>query len=118
MIPFKQRELKLLSTLAIDFVSTINMLFISEFKNKSHRQEDIRSFLKFSFHDNKLAFLQTPGNDITSGINKVLTEHNFDMLVMVNERHSYLENILYRSTIEKIGLDIKIPFLVLQNLNR
>jgi nucleotide-binding universal stress UspA family protein len=118
MIPFKQRELKLLSTLAIDFVSTINMLFISEFKKKSHRQEDIRSFLKFSFHDNKLAFLQTPGNDITSGINKVLTEHNFDMLVMVNERHSYLENILYRSTIEKIGLDIKIPFLVLQNLNR
>ena len=40
------------------------------------------------------------------------------MLVMVNTRHSYLENILYQSTIEKIGLKIDIPFLVLQNLPR
>jgi nucleotide-binding universal stress UspA family protein len=118
MIPLKKRELKLLSKLATDFDSTISILFISEFKKQSHRQEDNRSFIKFSFYDNKTEFVQTPGKDITSGINKMLNERDFDMLVMVNERHSYLENILYRSTIEKIGLDIKIPFLVLQNLNR
>ena len=40
------------------------------------------------------------------------------MLVMVNTRHSYLENILYTSTIQKIGLHIKIPFMVFQNLPR
>lgn len=118
MIPFKKRELKLVSTLAKGFVSTINMLFISEFERRSHRQEDNRSFLEISFDDNKTTFLQTPANDITSGINTMLNEQQFDMLVMINQRHSYLENILYRSTIEKIGLEIKIPFLVLQNLYR
>lgn len=118
MIPFQRRELKLLSTLAIRFVATINMLFISEFKGLSNRQKDNRSFLECRFEDNKTSFLQTPGKDITIGINKILMEHDFDMLVMVNQRHSYLENILYRSSIEKIGLEINIPFLVLQNLYR
>ncbi|MGB5229091.1 MAG: universal stress protein, partial [Eudoraea sp.] len=37
---------------------------------------------------------------------------------MVNSRHSHLEQMLHQSTIEKIGLHIKIPFLVLQNLSR
>ncbi len=118
MLPFKRRELKLLSTLAKRFVSTINMLFISEFKDLSHRQQNNKSYIHSCFENNKTSFLSTPGKDITKGINKVLRENDFDMLVMVNQRHSYLENILYRSTIEKIGLEINIPFLVLQNLYR
>ena len=95
-----------------------DLLFISEHKELSHRQKDNRSFLDCSFENNKSAFIQTPGKDITQSINKVLQESNFEMLVMVNQRHSYLENILYRSTIEKIGLDLQIPFLVFQNLHR
>ncbi|GER60049.1 hypothetical protein ULMA_21570 [Patiriisocius marinus] len=118
MVPFNRRALKLLSTMAKSFVANINMLFISEFKQRSHRQEDNRAFLDSCFNDNKVEFTQTPGKDITEGINKVLNEKEFDMLVMVNQRHSYLENILYHSTIEKIGLEIKIPFLVMNNLHR
>ncbi len=56
--------------------------------------------------------------DVTKAINVFIIENPIDMLVMVNTRHSYLENILYQSTIEKIGLHIDIPFLVLQNLPR
>ncbi len=118
MIPFKRRELKLLSTLATSFGAAINVLLISEFKGLSNRQKDSRAFLECCFEGNKTSFLQTTGKDITEGVNKILREHDFDMLVMVNQRHSYLENILYTSTIEKIGLEIKIPFLVLQNLHR
>ena len=68
--------------------------------------------------NNKCTFLQTPENGITNSINKIIKEDAIDLLVMVNQRHSYLEHILYNSTIEKIGLEIQIPFLVLQNLHR
>ncbi|WP_432410110.1 universal stress protein [Rasiella sp. SM2506] len=118
MLPFKRRELKLLSTLAKGFVATIHMLFITEFNGLSHRQQNNKSYVHSCFEDNETSFLKTPGKDITKGVNKVLRENDFDMLVMVNQRHSYLENILYRSTIEKIGIEINIPFLVLQNLYR
>ncbi len=118
LIPFKRRELNLLSTMAKSFVSNIQMLFISEFKKYSHRQEDNRLFLDHCFRDNKKAYLQIKEKDLAQGINKELNDKKYDMLVMVNHRHSYLENVLYHSTIEKIGIDIKIPFLVMQSIQR
>lgn len=118
MLPFKRRELKLVSTLASRFASMVHFLHISEAKGLSHRQKDNRAFVSCCFQENLVSHIKAPGNDITQVINKTLTESSIDMLVMVNQRHSYLENILYRSTIEKIGLEIKIPFLVLQNLHR
>lgn len=118
MLPFKRRELKLVSTLVSRFVTRVHFLHISEAKQLSHRQKDNRAFATCYFEENRVSHIKVPGEDITQGINKTLEDTSIDMLVMVNQRHSYLENILYRSTIEKVGLEIKIPFLVLQNLER
>lgn len=118
MLPYKRRELKLLSTITLGFAATIHCLHISEFEKLSHRQLDNKSFLDYGLANNKVSFMQVPGKDITETVNKTVKEQKIDMLVMINQRHSYLENILYKSTIEKIGLEIKIPFLVLQNLHR
>lgn len=118
MLPFKQRELKFVGTMAQRITATINCLHISNFDELSNRQQDNRAFLEFAFQNNKLAILKVVGKDITNTINQFIEEYDIDMLVMVNSRHSYMENILYTSAIEKIGLNIKIPFLVLQNLQR
>jgi len=118
MIPYKRRELKLLSTLAVSFVATIQLFYVSKFDQLSLRQSDNKFFLEGSFKKNKLVAIQKPGDDITAEINKCISINEFGMLVMVNQRHSYLENLLYQTTIDQIGLKIKIPFLVLQNLNR
>jgi len=40
------------------------------------------------------------------------------MLVMINSRHSFFEDMLYRSTVDLLGLKIKIPFMVMQNIKR
>ncbi|PKA84492.1 nucleotide-binding universal stress UspA family protein [Ulvibacter sp. MAR_2010_11] len=118
MLPVGRRELKLVSTLAARFVSRIQFLHISDVSNLSHRQMDNKIFLSKCFEDNQVSHKKSAGNDITQIINKTIKEASTDMLVMVNHRHSYLENIFYQSTIEKIGLEINIPFLVLQNLQR
>ncbi|AUC81154.1 universal stress protein [Lacinutrix sp. Bg11-31] len=118
IIPFKRRELKLVSSIAMNYVSTINMLYVSKSKQLSHRQQDNQAFLDCCFDDNKFVFKQVQEDNVTETINKIIKEQSIDLLVMVNQRHSYLEDILYHSTIEKIGLEIKIPFLVLQNLRR
>ncbi|WP_028375407.1 universal stress protein [Leeuwenhoekiella sp. MAR_2009_132] len=118
MLPYKKRELKLVATLAQRITAIITSLHISDFENQSVRQQDNMNFLKFEFKKNETLFITAKGNDITETINKALIDYKVDFLVMVNSRHSYLENLLYTSTIEKIGLHIKIPFLVLQNIQR
>lgn len=118
LLPYKRRELKLLSNIGKFFGAKIHFLHVSKHKNMSFRQKDNKAFIEAVMSENHLFFHQTEEEDITKGINSFIEKNKPDMLVMVNTRHSYLENILYQSTIEKIGLNIKIPFLVLQNLPR
>lgn len=118
LLPYKRRELKLLSTISKNFASKIDFLYVSKFPTLSLRQQDNKAFLEASFVDNRIDFVQKKEKDVTKAINTHIIENPIDMLVMVNTRHSYLENILYQSTIEKIGLHIDIPFLVMQNLPR
>lgn len=118
LLPYKRRELKLVSTIAKCFATKVDFLYVSKFPTLSLRQQDNRKFLEAAFCDNQINFHQKGGTNVTKAINTFIIENPIDMLVMVNTRHSYLENILYQSTIEKIGLKIDIPFLVLQNLPR
>jgi len=118
LVPYKRRELKLLCEMSGSFRSTIHMLYINPLKKLSLRQEDNMEFLKGCLQKAKLFFETTSEKDKTVAITKYIVHKDIDMLVMVNSRHSHLEFMLYQSTIDKIGLHIKIPFLVLQNLSR
>jgi nucleotide-binding universal stress UspA family protein len=108
----------LLSTIANRFVATIKVLRISKFRELSHRQQDNQDLIKCGIQENKTEFLNQEGEDVTFIINDFIQKNNVDMLVMVNTRRSYFENVLNTSTIEKIGSQLQIPFLVLQNLAR
>ncbi len=118
LLPYKRREIKLLSTLAASFVARIIFLHVSKFEQLSYRQLDNKAFLDSCIENNKTEFVTVMGEDLTATINNYIKSNGIDMLVMVNARHSYLENLLYTSTIDKIGLELELPFLVLQNLQR
>ncbi len=115
MLPYKRRELKLLNTLAAEFKSEVHCLYISDFENLSHRQLDNKRFLQESLPDAYLFFERTPVKNKGEAITEYILEKDMNLLVMVNARHSFLEDMLYRSTVDEIGLRPKIPFLVMQN---
>ncbi len=118
MVPYKRRELKLLCEMTGSFRSTIHMLYIDPIKKLSLRQEDNKRFLEENLHKANLKFETTSEKDKSIAITKYIVHKYIDLLVMVNSRHSHLENMLYQTTLDWIGLHVKIPFLVLQNLSR
>lgn len=118
MLPYKRRELKLLNTLAAEFKSEVHCLYISDFEDLSHRQIDNQRFLKESLPNAYLYFDRTPVKNKSEAIFENIAQKEIDLLVMVNSRHSFLEDMLYRSTVDEIGLRPEIPFLVMQNLPR
>ena len=117
-LPYKRRELKLLSEMAKAYKSKIHLLHIDPCARITFRQEDNRLFLTECLKKAELQYETTKEKDKTDAISEYIGKHQIDMLVMVNSRHSHLEDMLYRSTIDRLGLHIKIPFLVLQNLSR
>jgi len=118
MIPYKRRELKLVSMLAKSFGARLNFLHITRFKNSTHRQLDNRKFLEGCTKENLIAFFNVEGDSIASEVNDFIQSNGVNLLVMVNSRHSYMESIFETSTIDTLGLKLDIPFLVLQNLPR
>lgn len=118
MLPYQRRELKLVGDLARAFCSQVDMLHVSRFATETYRQRDNRLFIEEQLYDVEIEFLREKKLEKTEAILKAIDEKNIDLLILVNSRHSYLENVLYHSTIDEIGLHPKVPFLVLQNFHR
>lgn len=118
LIPYKRRELKLICDLLTPFRTKIDILYVSKSKALSFRQEDNKTFIEETICDNEIYFCTEEGEKIDDTINQYIDSNMVDFLIMVNTSHSYLENILFQPTIDKISLEITIPLLALQNLRR
>lgn len=118
LLPYKRRELKLLNNLTAEFKSEVHCLYISDFEDLSHRQIDNKKFLQESLPNAYLYNERIPVKNKFVAIMEYIEEKNINLLVMVNARHTFLEDVLYRSTVDQIGLNPKIPFLVMQNMPR
>ena len=100
------------------FKSKVHCLYITDFDELSPRQEDNRLFLEETLTKPYLFFETTPVKNKAEVIVEQVEKKEAGMLVMMNSRHSFFEDMLYRSTVDLLGLKIKIPFMVMQNLNR
>lgn len=118
LLPYQRRELKLVGGIARSFCAEIHMLYVSKMAQETFRQKDNKEAILEQFYELKVEFHHEELLEKTEAIQKMIKELKIDLLILVNSRHSYLENILYKSTIDKIGLNPKIPFLVLQNFYR
>jgi len=118
LMPYKRRELKLLSELAKSYRSTIDVLYISKSNKLSMRQEDNQSFIKDTLHDNKVNFCHENSKKVADSIKNYIREKDIDIITMVNTQHSFLEDMLFPSTIDKVSLGLEIPLLAMQNTTR
>ncbi len=118
LIPYKRRELKLVCDLAGSYRSVVDVVYVSKSQKLSMRQEDNREFIKDTICKTEINFITKNEKDVAKAITEYINEHKVDMLVMVNTQHSFLENVLFPSTIDKVSLDLKIPLLAMQNSTR
>lgn len=118
LIPYKRRELKLLSDLANSYRSNIDVLYISGSDTLSLRQEDNQSFIKDTLKVNQVNFVHKDNKKIAESIQDYIKDHDIEMLTMINTQHSFLEDMLFPSTLDKVSLDLKIPILAMQNTAR
>jgi nucleotide-binding universal stress UspA family protein len=118
LIPYKRRELKLLSVLAKSYRSTIDVLYVSKSHTLSIRQEDNQAFIKDTLIDNKVNFYQKDSKKVAETIKTYIEDKEIDLLTLVNTQHSFLEDMLFPSVIDKVSLGLNIPLLAMQNTTR
>ncbi len=118
MIPYQKRELKIVDEICKYYKAETHVMYVSNFGVISKRQKSNQTLLKTLLDVERVRFHQVEMTSKTNIINENIEKMDIDLLVMVNSRYSYLESLLVDSTIVKIGLQPKIPFLILQNYLR
>jgi len=76
-------------------------------------QEKSKNFLEEYFKKTQHKFHNIEKSSVPEGIDEFQNKNPVDLMVMISNKHSFFENILFRSVINEIGFRIKIPFLVI-----
>lgn len=112
-IGFKENQLKLLRALAVENKVDLHILHIMEGDTLSPVQEEGKHELSKYFKDASLHFHFEKGDDIQHGILEFQKKNSVEILCMINNKHSFFENLFFRPVVHKVGFQVKVPFLVI-----
>ncbi len=112
---YKHKELKALIEIAEEHMAKITILHIKEKQNQrlTEAQKQNRAHLERCLEEIPNEFITIEGEKMPETILKHIEENEFQLLAMMNRKHSFFERILLRPNIDQIGFHVKIPFLVI-----
>ncbi|WP_445957098.1 universal stress protein [Yeosuana sp.] len=110
---FEPSVLNILKEIVIKQKSRINVMHVSSGYDLTERQENNKSGLETYFKNATYLFHDVRNMDITEAIDEFQLKTKVNLLVMVNNKHSFFENLFFKSTINQIGFHLVIPFLVI-----
>ncbi|MCB0449460.1 MAG: universal stress protein [Confluentibacter sp.] len=106
-------QLQPILDLATLYHSKLRIVHINKEKALSPVQEENLEILKGCLSALHFSFHWMPDYiKLTKEIHVFIEELNIDMLVMLNYKHSFIQNIVNEPVIANIGFNPKIPFLV------
>ena len=93
--------------------SKIKIIHVSALGELTSAQQSNKAHLKRMMSDHVYEMHIVPNQELIGTINKFQEKTLVDLLVMVRNKHTFLERLFMKSVIKNIGLHCKVPFLVL-----
>ncbi|TXE16721.1 universal stress protein [Psychroserpens burtonensis] len=112
-VHYKNAQLNILQEIVATNHSRINAMHISTGYDLTQRQKDNKSNLESIFEHTAFLFHDVRSMNITEAISEFQLKHKINLLAMINNKHSFYENLFFRNTVNQIGFHLNIPFLVL-----
>jgi len=112
-IAYKLNQLKPLKDIMLLYNTRVNILHLTTNYNLSNKQKTNKSILENALKNVEHTFNEESDQTVEEGITNFQLKKPVNMLVMINNKHSFFENLFFKSTINKIGFHLKIPFLVI-----
>lgn len=112
-VEFKSSQLNILIELVRKSHGRVNAMHVSEKTKLSDKQENNKKELKILFKDVAFLFHDIKTMELLHAIEKFQIKHKINLLVMIKNKHSFLENLFYKNTINNIVFHLTIPFLVI-----
>ncbi|AUP81334.1 universal stress protein [Flavivirga eckloniae] len=112
-VAFENKHLGLPLEIAKKHTSRINVLHVSYGYDLSETQEKNKQLIEHELNETTSLFHDVSNQNVEDAINKFQTKNKVNMLIMINNKHSFFENLFFKKLINHIGFHLKIPFLVI-----
>jgi len=112
-VNYKNSLLNILQEIASSHHSRVNAMHVSTGNKLTESQENNKLNLESIFKNTAYLFHNIKSMNILEAINEFQMKHKINLLVMINNKHSFFENLFFKNTINQIGFHLNIPFLVI-----
>jgi nucleotide-binding universal stress UspA family protein len=104
-----------LLTLAQEHKSRINIIHVSRDTELTSSQKEHKSILD-NLLGSRALFHLLPQDNTINAINTFQAKERINLLVMIRNKHTFLERLFIDPIIRRIGLHLTVPFMVLPQL--
>lgn len=99
-------------------VSRLNILNVYHGVPLNEDQENTKNYLDEYFKDNAHLFHISIGVDVVDAVEAFQVRSKINFLVMIHNKHSFFENLLFKPVINDFVFHTKVPFLVIPSEER
>lgn len=112
-VEFTKELLLVLKEIAKLHQAKINVMHVSTGYDLTEHQERHKTLLDTLFKRVGYEFHDFENMEIAEAITEFQIRHEIQLLAMINNKHSFFENVFMKNTIHQIGFHLTIPFLVI-----
>jgi len=112
-VDYSTKQLESLNSIATLFDSRVHVLHVSHDVDLTKIETKNKEKLEDLLLDVKHASYSVEDQVIPQAINEFQKSTYVQLLMMVNNKHSFFENLFFKPVINQIGFHLNIPFLVI-----
>ena len=112
-VNFQEKHVQPIVDIAVLHHGRINVLNVSYGYDLTEEQKKNKKKLESYFKNIAYLFHSVIDQDIPEAITMFQQKTRVNLLVMINNKHSFFENLFFKSNINQIGFHLNIPFLVI-----
>lgn len=117
-VNYQEEQLGQLMYLAKLHKARVEVIHISSGYELTEQQTKNKAVLGALLKDSTHVFHDLPSQEIIEGINNFQLKTKVSLLVMIQNKHTFLERLFIEPIIKKIGFHVRIPFMVIPHANR
>ncbi|MDD3723836.1 MAG: universal stress protein [Lutibacter sp.] len=112
----ENKYLKLFKSICINHVSRLNILNIYFGEPLNLTQEKVKNQSEEYFKNNAHIFHTAEYVDLVEAVAQFQLKHRVNFLVMVQNKHSFFENLLFKPVIKQMVYHTNLPFMVIPSI--
>jgi nucleotide-binding universal stress UspA family protein len=112
-VNFEDRHIQPIIDIANLYNIRVNIMHVYYGEELTKAQDQNKNRLENYFKGIAHLFHNVKNQNITEAITRFQMKARINLLVMINNKHSFFENLFFKSTIKQIGFHLNVPFLVI-----